>query len=85
MSFIDDEVYKYEELFLFEAVKSNNVTLIKKILELKVDINVKDNYGWSVFRLAAWNNSKESVKLLINARADKASETIYEEILQERY
>ncbi len=49
---------------LHHAINSNDVALIKRILDLNVDINATDKKGWTPLHHAAWIGSSAAVRLL---------------------
>ena len=50
---------------LIKAVKSNNVNLVKRLLEIGVDAKATDRYGASALMWAAMNGNPKSVELLL--------------------
>lgn len=57
---------------LHMAVVYDNIDNIKYLVRnLKVDINAKDDDGWTALYYAAANNKKEAYKLLLRLGADK--------------
>lgn len=48
---------------LFQAIEYNNYYLIDKVLEKKININEKDNYGNTALIMAIYMNSIKFVKL----------------------
>ncbi|XP_077899454.1 ankyrin repeat and death domain-containing protein 1B isoform X3 [Ictidomys tridecemlineatus] len=53
------------------AAKSNNLDLMEKLLEKKVNINAVNNHGLTVIHLAAWTGSFEIMLMLVRAGADQ--------------
>ncbi|XP_011728452.2 ankyrin repeat and death domain-containing protein 1B isoform X2 [Macaca nemestrina] len=53
------------------AAKSNNLDLMEKLSENKVNINAVNNHGLTVIHLAAWSGSLEVMLMLVKAGADQ--------------
>nr|XP_055223780.1 ankyrin repeat and death domain-containing protein 1B isoform X4 [Gorilla gorilla gorilla] len=53
------------------AAKSNNLDLMEKLFEKKVNINAVNNHGLTVIHLAAWSGSLEVMLMLVKAGADQ--------------
>jgi ankyrin repeat protein len=60
---------KYEEAVLFDAVRSNDSGLVKKLIECKVNLNIQDNDGRTVLHLAAYRGNTDAVKLFLQKGA----------------
>ena len=54
---------------LYEAIKNNDIELVKLLLIQGVDINIRDNYGETPLFKAAQNGKTEIVKLLLDKGA----------------
>jgi len=62
------------------AIDKNDLSLLKKVNALKVDVNVKNNEGATVLHLAAMKAADDEIlKYLISIGADKNSTTEFEE------
>ena len=56
---------------LMKAAKSGNDWQLKRLLEAKADVNLKDNDGWTALMYAVrYNEGLECVELLLDAGAD---------------
>ncbi|KAM4875403.1 ankyrin repeat and death domain-containing protein 1B isoform 2-T2 [Thomomys bottae] len=53
------------------AAKSNNLDLMEKLFEKKVNINAVNVHGLTVIHLAAWSGSFEIMLMLVKAGADQ--------------
>ena len=50
---------------LIKAVRSNNVNLVKRLLESGVDAKATNSYRQTALMLAAWSGDGELVELLL--------------------
>ena len=56
---------------LMKAAKSGNEWQLKRLLEAKADVNIKDNDGWTALMYAVrYNEGLECVELLLDSDAD---------------
>lgn len=55
---------------LYQAIKENDFIKIKKLIQNKIDLNLKDTEGFTSVFWAIEFNLKEAVKLLIDNKAD---------------
>ena len=55
---------------IIESTENNKHEVLKKMLELGSDPNIKDSNGWTALHYAAQNGDLESVKILIDKKAD---------------
>ena len=55
---------------LFEAAKTGNVVLLKKLIDAKADLNAKDSEGATPLMQVVAHGHAEAVKLLVEAKAD---------------
>ena len=55
---------------LIIAVKSGNLTNVKKLLNANLDVNCKDHMGWTPLLWATFNRNIKMIKLLIDSGAD---------------
>ena len=62
--------YKLSNLTVHEAAKERNIELVKLRLDSGVDVNEKNENGWTPLHSAALGGDKEIVKMLIAASAD---------------
>ena len=60
-----------KEQQLFEAIKSGDISSVKKLIEEKtIDVNCRHEYGWTPLLLAAVNSRTDICELLLNCGAD---------------
>jgi ankyrin repeat protein len=65
---------------LHEAVKTENLDLIKRVMDFDIDVNAKNNEGNTALHLAAMKaKDQEILKYLIENGADKTLKTDFEE------
>ena len=62
--------HKFLNKVLFRASARNQLTKIKFLLKLGLDINEKNEYGYTALHYAAMNNCLEVVKFLIENGAN---------------
>ena len=60
---------------LRDAVKAGNIEAVKQHLDAGVDVNAKDDSGWTLLHSAAFGSYKEIVELLIGKGADVNAKT----------
>lgn len=53
----------------FEAGNPDRFAILKRLIELKVDLNAQDMRGWSALMAAAYMGNTEAVRSLLNAGA----------------
>lgn len=61
---------------LYWRLKNGHELVVKLLIEQNVNIEVKDNDGWTPLSWAAENGHEEVVKLLLGKNADAESEDI---------
>lgn len=61
---------------LYWRLKNGHELVVKLLIEQNVNIEVKDNDGWTPLSWAAENGHEEVVKLLLEKNADAESEDI---------
>lgn len=54
----------------FKSAEANDTQKLQEILQSGIDINAKDNYGWTALMRAASKNAVETSRILIDAGAD---------------
>jgi ankyrin repeat protein len=62
---------------LFAAIDKKHIDIVKSLLANGVDINEKDDFGWTALMWAAFKGDRETVKLLINHGADVNIKTFF--------
>jgi ankyrin repeat protein len=62
---------------LFEAAREGNLEEIKQLIAKGVDVNVKDNEGWTALMDAAGKGHVACVRMLLDAGADVNAKTDY--------
>lgn len=55
---------------LFEYVKNNNIEKVKGLITGGIDLNSRDDYGWTPLNWAAGRGNLEMVRLLVESGAD---------------
>jgi uncharacterized protein len=61
---------------LYLAARTNNVKLAQTLIDQKVDINQKDERGYTALILATYNQSPDVAVLLLKHGADRRSATL---------
>jgi len=64
---------------IHDAIKNNNVLLVKSLLEKKSNLNAKDDMGYEPIQRAAYYGNIDIVKLLIGKGADVNSHKKFQE------
>jgi ankyrin repeat protein len=68
------EIEKYDDLYyslkIINAVEKGNKKEILKLLKAGVDVNIKDEDGYTALILASYNGHTETVKILLESGAD---------------
>ena len=62
---------------LFVAIRNRDLESVKCCIQNGVNINAKDNFGWSPLHEAVWKGSLEIVKILLQNGANINSKTNY--------
>jgi ankyrin repeat protein len=62
---------------LIKASEKNNISLVKKLLDMGVDVNVKDDDGSNALMMASKNGYEDVVKMLLDRGADVNVENKY--------
>lgn len=63
-------IERSSELTWFDAVKEQQVERVKEFITKGVNVNDKDELGWSALHIAAWNNYADICDLLLTSGAD---------------
>lgn len=74
--FLKVVIFNYEPL-LFDAVTFNYVVVIKMLLKLNFDVNIKNSNGSTPLMIAASTNNYEIAEILLKAGADPNIENSY--------
>ena len=79
----ESEVLNIDELnrtkVLFHAVKSGEVTLVKRLLEIGCNVEIKNEMNQTPLHLASGNGHFQIVKLLLDYNAELDNEDIFHE------
>jgi methionyl-tRNA formyltransferase len=71
ISTIDNDLILYKDKFneLLQSCKTNSHEIVARLIQIPKIINTQDKNGWTPLIVAIYNNSKETVKILLASDA----------------
>ena len=64
---------------IFEASKTGNLEILKELLQIYVDKNIKNEFSYTALMLSSWRGHTECVQLLLGVGADTLTKNKYGE------